>query len=67
MKQSTLNIIYYVAVLFIYWYATYDGPPLRILGWYLTHRTARKIALYAGTVGLYAERRYYESLKEIPV
>lgn len=63
-KEILWNVIYYVCLFTILWLTGRDGPPLRVVFWYHTHRVATKVAYTAGMIGLHAEHTYNTKIRE---
>jgi hypothetical protein len=56
--EDWLNLL----MVLVYVWAVADAPPVRVLLWHYTRVAAQKIAHVAGTIGLYAESKYYDAI-----
>lgn len=62
MRKLTSELLYWAIVLFVYWYATYDGPPIRTVVAYHGGRACQRAAYFFGRLGLALESDYYHSV-----
>jgi hypothetical protein len=63
MKRVTGELVYWLVVIVVYWWMTYDGPPIRTVVWYAIDRACKQVAYTVGYIGLIAERKYMESVE----
>lgn len=65
MRRYTSEIVYWFIVIAVYWWMTYDGPPLRVVAWYGINRVCKTVAYHVGRLGLTAERKYLDSVEKM--
>lgn len=62
MNKTSSELLYWCVVLAAYWYATYDGPPLRLVILYRGARACQLAAGVLGRLGFAMEARYYRTM-----
>ena len=62
----TSEVAYWVIVLAVYLWLTWDGPPSRsVAWWYHVAQWAQWTSYQVGRVGLYAERQYHREVESL--